>query len=193
MSNEMGVKSQSARLVVNIRRKEKPHWWFIFFVHCWVDTWSLTLAVSRGNVTMSAIQAAAPALAIFTPSGGGTSEGLSPTMVTNTGVKVRNTQKHTGRITRVHFLESCHINIDGAVNDHVFLWGYDQCGWWWCNTYSVLIRFKGSFGSTVVCCRAGFDRPDCNPYRASVHRKERCIFCSVFIYHLAFFFYDIPL
>lgn len=29
---------------------------------------------------MSAIQAAAPALAIFTPSGGGTSEGLSPTM-----------------------------------------------------------------------------------------------------------------
>lgn len=58
--------------------------------HCnsyWTDTWSLTLAVSRGNVTMSAIQAAAPALAIFTPSGGGTSEGFSPTMFTTT-VKV---------------------------------------------------------------------------------------------------------
>lgn len=37
--------------------------------------------MSRGNVTRSAKQAAAPALAIFTPSGGGTSDGLSPTIV----------------------------------------------------------------------------------------------------------------
>lgn len=50
-----------------------------------VSTCSLTLAVSRGNVTMSAIQAAAPALAIFTPKGGGTSEGLSPTMFPTAG------------------------------------------------------------------------------------------------------------
>lgn len=34
---------------------------------------------------MSAMHAAAPALAIFTPSGGGTSEGLSPTMFDDTG------------------------------------------------------------------------------------------------------------
>lgn len=57
----------------------------------WTGTCSLTLAVSRGNVTMSAIQAAAPALAIFTPRGGGTSDGLSPTMFP-TVVKQRHTQ-----------------------------------------------------------------------------------------------------
>lgn len=57
-------------------------------------------------------------------------------------------------------------------------------------TYSVCINFKGSFWSSVVCCRAGFDWPDYNPYRAPLHRKERCIFCSVFIYRLqAFFFF----
>lgn len=38
---------------------------------------------------MSAIHAAAPALAILTPSGGGTSEGLSPTMVDVTAVKYK--------------------------------------------------------------------------------------------------------
>lgn len=57
------------------------------------DTCSLTLAVSRGNVTISAQQAASPALAIFTPSGGGTSEGLSPTMFPNAAVK--GLHKHT--------------------------------------------------------------------------------------------------
>lgn len=56
---------------------------FFFFPLHKSYTWSLTLAVSSGNVTRSAKQAAAPALAIFTPSGGGTSEGLSPTIVYN--------------------------------------------------------------------------------------------------------------
>lgn len=42
---------------------------------------------------MSAMHAAAPALAIFTPSGGGTSEGLSPTMFNNTGAKYANAHR----------------------------------------------------------------------------------------------------
>lgn len=54
--------------------------WRLFKYYNVTGTCSLTLAVSRGNVKMSATQAAAPALAIFTPRGGGTSEGLSPTM-----------------------------------------------------------------------------------------------------------------
>lgn len=48
-----------------------------------------------------------------------------------------------------------HLLTNSAVNDNIFLWGYNQCGRWQCNTYSVLIRFKGSFWSTVVCHRQG--------------------------------------
>lgn len=48
-------------------------------------------------MTRSAKQAAAPALAIFTPSGGGTSEGLSPTIV----YKYWRPEEQTGRETRV--------------------------------------------------------------------------------------------
>lgn len=74
-----GHRLYSALLVVNVRKR--------FFCRCRrTGTWSLTLAVSRGNVTMSAMQAAAPALAIFTPSGGGTSDGLSPTMISAPGM-----------------------------------------------------------------------------------------------------------
>lgn len=47
-------------------------------------TWSLTLAVSRGKVTRSAMQAAEPALSSFTPRVGGVSEGFIPTMVPGT-------------------------------------------------------------------------------------------------------------
>ena len=77
----------------------------IFFFHC-ADTCSLTLAVSRGNVNRSATQAAAPALAIFTPSGGGTSEGFSPTMFPNTGVTDTHRDTQSEQETTTHTLTS---------------------------------------------------------------------------------------
>lgn len=59
---------------------------------------------------MSAIQAAAPALAIFTPSGGGTSEGLSPTMFPKTGVK--SLHKYTQTLNH----QDCHVG-----NQHIII------------------------------------------------------------------------
>lgn len=49
-----------------------------------VCTCRRTLAVSRGKVTKSAMQAAVPALKTFTPRGGGTSDGFRPTILTAT-------------------------------------------------------------------------------------------------------------
>lgn len=57
-----------------------------------VCTCSRTLAVSRGKVTRSAMQAAVPALSTFTPKGGGTSDGFSPTMITATDNRITSAQ-----------------------------------------------------------------------------------------------------
>lgn len=61
---------------------------------------------------MSAIQAAAPALAIFTPSGGGTSDGLSPTMFSTTGITGIHKHTETHKQSREReqpFIHQCHM------------------------------------------------------------------------------------
>lgn len=154
---------------------------------CASDTWSLTLAVSRGNVTMSAIQAAAPALAIFTPSGGGTSEGFSPTIVYKywRGVLNRRTDKDTCMKTPAELLIYCLMTVSSM----------SRCLRWWYKTYlrracvCEWAQFKGSLRSLLVCCRAGFDY---NPYRAPAAGKGKmllllCVYISVagffFLWH----------
>lgn len=107
------------------------------------------MAVSRGKVTMSAMHAAAPALAIFTPSGGGTSEGLSPTMFDDTGEMHteiinpnRQPSNHTGFIRSPNKMFVFHDGASGYT--HVV----DLLSYW-----------------------ADSDRPDYNPYSTGMKGK----------------------
>lgn len=74
---------------------------------------------------MSAMHAAAPALAIFTPRGGGTSEGLSPTMFYNTGGKYSKCTQ--GLFTKPSVTQFLHrpASSDIAVDSHISQEGSD--------------------------------------------------------------------
>lgn len=102
---------------------------------------------------MSAIHAAAPALAILTPSGGGTSEGLSPTMVDVAAVKykmsagIRN-ESVSATITPVLLHAAINVNVcpERGVRG---------------NTHAV----------ELLSCWADFERPGYNPHRTGLKGK----------------------
>lgn len=117
----------------------------------WADTWSLTLAVSRGKVTRSAIHAAAPALAILTPSGGGTSEGLSPTMVvTAVKYKMRAGMRNPSVSATITVLLLVAINVNVCPEPGVR--GYTHA-------------------AELLSCWADFERPGYNPHRTGLKGK----------------------